>query len=194
MGGPAASRARYVPAIATWLLAGIVGALAFWIVQVIAGEGTIPQFMGEQITSARGYAPALAPAIGWAVHLGVSLAYAGLFSLVTSLFTGRSFPARAASTLVVALTLGWVTALIAPPAISVTISVLGGQGWASELFPINTETGLPFWNHLLFFGICWLIQMAVPGVYDRAVSRLRPAVRPPTIERRPPARTEERSR
>ncbi|MGH7313255.1 MAG: hypothetical protein ACREJV_08785 [Candidatus Rokuibacteriota bacterium] len=37
---------------------------------------------------------------------------------------------RAAGTLVVALTLGWVTALIAPPAISVTISKRHSPSWS----------------------------------------------------------------
>lgn len=144
---------------AAWLVSGIAGALVFWLVQVVAGEGTIPQFMGEQIASTGGYAPFLAPALGWAVHLGVSLAYAGLFGIIAALFTPASLPARAAATLVLALGLGWVTALIAPPAISITISVLSGQGWPSELFPVNTEIGLPLWNHLLFFVLCWLIQV-----------------------------------
>jgi hypothetical protein len=51
--------------------------------------------------------------------------------------------------------------VIAPPAISVTISVLGGRAWPSELFPVNTELGLPFWNHLLFFAFCWLVQVVI---------------------------------
>ncbi len=186
---------RRAQPVTAWLIAGIVGALAFWLVQILAGEGTIPQFMGEQIAIAGGHAPVLAPAIGWAVHLGVSLTYAGLFALVAKLFTGRRFPARLAAMLVVALALGWVTALIAPPAISVTISVLGGQGWPSELLPLNTQIGLPFWNHLLFFALCWLVQVAaVPGVYDRIIARLGAAIRTPTIVRRPPPGTDQRPR
>ncbi|MGH7335640.1 MAG: hypothetical protein ACREKS_23405 [Candidatus Rokuibacteriota bacterium] len=148
-------------AVAAWLVSGVAGALVFWLVQVMAGEGTIPQFMGEQIARMGGYAPVLAPAIGWAVHLGVSLAYAGCFALIASSLARTTFPTRVAVTLVLALGLGWVTAVIAPPAISVTISVLGRRGWPAELFPFNTEIGLPFWNHLLFFALCWLVQVVI---------------------------------
>ncbi len=154
---------RRALAVAAWLVSGVAGAIVFWLVQVAAGEGTIPQFMGEQIASTGGYAPVLAPAIGWAVHLGVSLAYAGFFALIASLFARASFPARVTATLVLVLGLGWVTAVIAPPAISVTISVLSGRAWPSELFPFNTEIGLPLWNHLLFFSLCWLVQVVVAG-------------------------------
>lgn len=93
-------------AVAAWLVSGIAGALVFWIVQVVAGEGTIPQFMGEQIASGGGYAPSFAPAIGWGVHLGVSLAYAGLLAVITNLLPWTNVAARAAVTLVLALGLG----------------------------------------------------------------------------------------
>lgn len=39
-----------------------------------------------------------------------------------------------------------------------TIGVASGQGWPSELFPLNTELGLPFWNHVSFFLLNWLVQ------------------------------------
>ena len=48
--------------------------------------------------------------------------------------------------------------MIAPPAISVTISQLGGQRWPAELFPLNFEVSLPLWNHLLFFLLNWLLH------------------------------------
>jgi len=61
-----------------------------------------------------------------------------------------------------ALVLGWVTAVVAPPAISVTIALLGGQGFPTTLFPFNTDPGLPLWNHLLFFIVSWAIQALGP--------------------------------
>ena len=62
----------------------------------------------------------------------------------------------------------WLTTRIAPPAISVTIAVLAGQGWPAELFPVNTELGLAFWNHVVFFVLNWAIQAVGPRLLGRA--------------------------
>ena len=62
----------------------------------------------------------------------------------------RESRVSAVVSLVLALALGWATAVIAPPAISVTINLLGGKGWAAELFPLNFEVSLPLWNITCF--------------------------------------------
>ncbi|OGK93868.1 MAG: hypothetical protein A2X51_02650 [Candidatus Rokubacteria bacterium GWC2_70_24] len=146
------------PEVCLWLVAGISGSLLFWLVQVVAGSGTITEFFGQQIVAAGGYPAWLGPLIGWAVHLGVSLAYAAVLGVFVVMV--RRAEVRFAATLafVAALVLGWVTAFVAPPAISVTIALLGGQGFPTTLFPFNTEPGLPLWNHLLFFIVSWAIQ------------------------------------
>lgn len=147
---------------ALWLVSGIAGAVLFWFVQVLTGGPTIPDFMGEQIADAGGYPARFAPAIGWAVHLGVSLSYALLFGVVVLVLTATRFPAQVAISLAVAVALGWVTAVVAPPAISVTVGIASGHGWPSELFPLNTEVGLPFWNHVTFFLLNWIVQALGP--------------------------------
>jgi hypothetical protein len=38
-----------------WLVAGIVGSVVFWLVQILAGSGTITEFIGEQIAAAGAY-------------------------------------------------------------------------------------------------------------------------------------------
>lgn len=154
--------------VVLWLVAGVAGSVQFWLVQVATGGPTIPDFMGEQIVAAGGYAPVLAPFVGWAVHLGVSVSYALLFAVVVLILAHLSFPTRAGAALVVALLLAWLTTRIAPPAISVTIAVLAGQGWPAELFPVNTELGLPFWNHVVFFVLNWAIQAVGPRLLGRA--------------------------
>lgn len=154
--------------VALWLIAGVAGSVQFWLVQVATGGPTIPDFMGEQIVTTGGYTPALAPFVGWAVHLGVSLSYAFLFAVVVLVLGRVAFPTRAGTALVVALLLAWLTARIAPPAISVTIAVLAGQGWPAELFPLNTELGLPFWNHVVFFVLNWAVQAVGPRLLGRA--------------------------
>ena len=148
--------------VTAWLVAGVAGSLVFWGVQILAGGPTITAFVGDQIVSAGGYPVSMAAPLGWAVHLGVSLSYALLFGVVAAA-AERASPAVAASvTLLAALVLGWITAVIAPPAISVTIRVLSGQGWPGELFPLNFELDLPLANHLLFFLLNWIVQALAP--------------------------------
>lgn len=154
--------------IALWAVAGLSGSVVFWLVQTLSGGPTITAFMGEQLVAAGGYPPALTTLLGWAVHVGVSLAYALLFAVLLSLLFSLSVSVRLAISFVLAVALGWVTAVVAPPAISVAISLLGSQGWPDELYPLNTELGLPFWNHLLFFLVNWAIQAAGPRLLGRS--------------------------
>lgn len=167
---PAERNRRGVGALAVvlWVIAGVAGSVQFWLIQIATGSPTIPDFMGEQIVTTGGYTPALAPFVGWAVHLGVSLSYALLFAVVVLVLGHVAFPTRAAAALVVALLLAWLTTRIAPPAISVTVALLAGQGWPAELFPLNIELGLPFWNHVIFFALNWLVQAVGPRLLGRA--------------------------
>jgi hypothetical protein len=149
-------------------VAGLAGSVAFWLVQTVTGGPTITAFMGEQIVAVGGYPQSFTTLIGWAVHLAVSLSYAFLFAVLVLFLGAVSFPARAVASLFGALGLGWVTAVMAPPAISVTVGLLGRHGWPAELFPLNTELGLPLWNHLLFFLLNWAIQVVGPRLIRRA--------------------------
>src|SRR3989442_960788 len=144
--------------IGAWLVAGIAGSVTFWPAQVLAGGPTITAFIGNQIVSIGGYSKGLSTLAGWAVHIAVRLAYAFLFGVIAAVLSRASVAVSAVVTLVAALVLGWATAVIAPPAISVTISLLGGQGWPAELFPPDFELSLPLWNHLLFFLLNWMLQ------------------------------------
>ena len=147
---------------ALWLVSGIAGAVLFWLVQRLTGGPTIPDFMGEQIAGAGGFPARFAPAIGWAIHVGVSLSYALLFGVIVLLLAATRVPAQVVISAMIAVALAWVTTMVAAPAIRVTISVVSGQGWPSELFPPNTELGLPFWNHIGFFLLNWLVQALGP--------------------------------
>ena len=144
-----------------WLMAGVVGSLSFWYFQVIFEDATIPQFMGEQIVTEGGYPTVLVPFIGWGVHLAVSLSYALLFALIVAALPVEA-GALLVSGLVLAALLGWLTALLTSPAIAVTISLLSGHGFPAELPGLNTEVGLPLYNHLLFFGVVWVFVTLLP--------------------------------
>ena len=147
-----------------WLGAGLAGSLAFWYFQVLTGGATITQFLGEQIVTEGGYLKDLAPFIGWGVHLGVSLSYALLFAILIAALPINSPGAMTAVGLLLAGLLGWVTTLLTEPAIAVTISVLSGHGFPAELPGLNTDAGLPLYNHLLFFGVVWFFTVLVPAV------------------------------
>jgi len=148
--------------VGLWLIASIVGSLVFWLFQVLTGPGTIPQFMGQQIVSQRGYPPWMTIPIGWGVHLGVSLSYALLFAVIMMLPFSRSHGVQVVVGAVVAALLGWVTTLLTVPAITATISVLSGKGFPQSLPGLNTTFGLPFWNHMIFFGVVWLVYLLIP--------------------------------
>ncbi len=143
--------------VVRWLTAGVAGSLFFWLFQVLTGGGTITQFMGEQIATQGGYPMGLAPLIGWGVHVGVSLSYALLFAVIMSVIPTKSSGATLGTGLVLAAVLGWVTTLLTSPAITVTISVLSRHGFPAELPGLNTDVDLPLYNHLLFFGVVWVV-------------------------------------
>jgi hypothetical protein len=145
-----------------WIVAGITGAIVFWLFQVLTGPSTIPQFIGQEVVSQGSYPEALTAPIGWGVHLGVSLSYSLLFALVMLIPFSSSGNVRVLIGLVIAALLGWTTTLLTAPAITVTISILSGQGFPTSIPEFNTTLGLPFWNHLLFFGVVWMIYTVIP--------------------------------
>ena len=150
--------------VVRWLCAGVVGSLSFWLFQILTGDSTIPQFMGEQIAAQGGYAARWAPLIGWGVHLGVSLSYALLFAVIIAVLPTRSSAATLRAGLVLAAVLAWITTLLTTPAITATISILSGQGFPAELPGLNTDVDLPLYNHLLFFGVVWVFTALVPAL------------------------------
>lgn len=148
--------------LAWWLIAALGGSVLFWLVQAADGSGTITAFMGTRIVEAGEYPAALAPVIGWAVHLGVSLSYAFLAGIVAWLASGAPRWAGLPGAVAAASLLGWLTTVIAPPAIGVTIALLGEGRWPEAFFPLNFEVGLPLWNHVLFFLATTLTQLLGP--------------------------------
>src|SRR6266508_4912357 len=145
-----------------WIVAGLAGAIVFWLFQVLTGPATISQFIGQEIVSQGGYPEALTVPIGWGVHLGVSLSYSLLFALIMLIPFSLSESVRVLIGVLIAVLLGWITTLLTAPAITVTISTLSRQGFPSGIPELNTTFGLPFWNHLMFFAVVWLIYTLIP--------------------------------
>jgi hypothetical protein len=153
-----------------WILAGLTGATTFWLFQVLTGPSTIPQFIGQEIVSRGGYPEALSVPIGWGVHLGVSLSYSHLFALIMLIPFSSSSGIRVLIGMIAAILMGWITTLLTVPAITVTISMLSMQGFPASIPELNTTLGLPFWNHVLFFEIVWLIYTLIPTLRETAVT------------------------
>ncbi len=149
--------------VSRWQAAGIVGAMVFWLFQRFTGPATITQFMGEQIVSQGGYPMALVLPIGWGVHVGVSLGYSFLYAIILLIPVWRARGGQLVGGLVIAALLGWVTTLLTAPAITATISILSGKGFPGSLPGLNPTYGLPFWNHMLFFAVVWIIYVVIPG-------------------------------
>ena len=151
-----------------WLSAGIIGSLQFWLFQISTGPSTIAEYMGQEIVARGNYPEWLTVPIGWGVHLGVSLGYSLLFALIMLIPFSRSREFRIVIGFVIAAALGWITALLTVPAITVTVSVLSGQGFPAGLPGFNTSFGLPFWNHMLFFEVVWLVYLPIPYFFTEA--------------------------
>lgn len=150
--------------VGRWLAAGIIGSVSFWLFQVFTGPGTITRFMGAQIVAQGGYPENLTAPIGWGVHLGVSLGYSFLFAVIIAFFQALSVGGRLILGLVVAAAMGWITTLLTAPAIAAAISLLSGKGFPASLPPLNTAYGPPFWNHMLFFAVVWLVYLLLPAL------------------------------
>ncbi len=143
-------------------MAGIAGAIVFWLLQSAVGPLTITAFMGQQIVTQGGYAQSWSIPIGWGIHLVVSLAYSFLFAVIMLPLFVLAERFQLVLGLVMGAALGWGTTLITVPAVTATISVLSGKGFPANLPGLNTSYGLPFWNHMLFFGVVWLIYLFIP--------------------------------
>ena len=152
-------------------LAALFGAATFITVQHVTGSAQdITQFIGAQIVRRGGYAASLSGVIGWGVHLSVSLSYAVLFAaIVLAPFFPSAGRVRWVAGLVTALLLGWVTTLLTAPAIALTISFLSGEGFPNSLPALNTALGVPFWNHVAFFGVSWLVTVVGRDLVNRRV-------------------------
>jgi len=171
------TRAHGFVEYAFWIvLAGAAGANVFVTIQILAGLPLhIAEFMGAQIARRGGYDASLAGVIGWSVHAAVALGYATLFALILQL---PGFPSARGPRLTLAalcaVGLGWLTTLIAPPAIGLTIGALAGQGIPDSLPGPNTSVGIPLWTHLAFFATCFLILAVARPMGDRRPSVIDP--------------------
>lgn len=142
----------------------IIGSLAFSWVQLLTGTNDITSFIGGKVVEAGQYPEHLASGIGWTTHMVISFSYALMIAVIVSLpILPREYPKRLLYGVVLGLFIGWVSTLISNPAISVTISLLSGQGMTPEVwYPIYWKLGVPLYNHLWYFVAAFLIVDTLP--------------------------------
>ncbi len=139
------------------LVAAVLGAVAFVTAQRLKGYPVhIAEFVGDQIVAGGGYPEATAGFWGWGVHLSVSLAYAALFGFMVScsFLHGSKLGPRLTGLMLVPI-LGYLSTAVAAPAIAVTVALLSGSGLPAAVPPFNLQLDFVFWNHALFFLVCW---------------------------------------
>ncbi len=59
--------------------------------------------------------------------------------------------------------LAYLSTAIASPAIAVTVGLLSRQGLPASLPAFNLQLNFVFWNHALFFLVCWAVYLAPVG-------------------------------
>ncbi len=147
------------------LVAATLGAIVFVFAQALNGYPMhIADYVGAQIVRQGGYPEGAAGLIGWAVHIGVSLVYASVFGfLVSSAFLHGSKISPRITGLMLVPVLAYLSTAIAAPAIAVTAGLLSGQGLPASLPAFNLQLNFVFWNHALFFLVCWAVYLAPVG-------------------------------
>jgi len=146
-------------------VAATLGAIVFVSAQALKGYPMhIADYIGAQIVSQGGYPEAAAGLIGWAVHIGVSLVYASIFGfLVSCAFLHGSKIGPKLTGLMLVPVLAYLSTAIAAPAIVVTVGLLSGQGLPASLPAFSLQLSFVFWNHALFFLVCWAVYLAPVG-------------------------------
>ena len=141
------------------LLTTLIAGLGFtWVQVVFADWGEIGTWIGTQIVQRGGYPEKFIGPVGWTVHLAISFSYALLVASILALpFFPKSAATRLVSMLIVALALGWITTIITTPAIEVTVSLLSGSGFPTEIPGLNFKIYLALWNHIAFFVVSFLL-------------------------------------
>lgn len=134
------------------LIAAGVGGLGFVWIQTLTGTTNIAEFVGQKIVQTGGYPAVFASPIGWTVHLAIAVQYAVAMTVLLALpIWPTERLTRVTIKIAAAIAVGFIGTWVANPAISVTVSFLGGAGWPAELYPVNTKFGVPLLNHVLFF-------------------------------------------
>ncbi|MEE9208770.1 MAG: hypothetical protein V3U67_10460 [Gemmatimonadota bacterium] len=154
------------------IAAGVAGAIVFVLAQEIAGyPQNIAEFMGNQLTSRGPLPESMSLVFGWAIHVTIAIGYAALFgaAVASPMLRSPAGGVRFIPAVVLALVLGYVAGVIAPPAISATLGLLTGEGLPAALPLLNLSFGFAIWNHIGFFIVCLLVLVIIPA--SRAGSR-----------------------
>ena len=118
------------------LIAGAAGGISYWLVQVLAGQQPVTRMLGNMFFNG-------SEAMGWTLHLFVSVAYAYLFMVLHNAIAKRDTESTLQTPLVSAAILALVLAIAATFLIA---------------------PGMPqfvLWNHVLFFFVVGFVAISL---------------------------------
>ena len=129
------------------ILIGLIASIAFILIQPFFGLATLTSRHAAAYVSLGGYNETVALILSWVVHVGVSIVYAILSTLIFNINSSLIISS------IQVLVLGWITTLIATPANEWVVKLVTTQKLPdiSALAPVNTDIGPKFWLHVMFF-------------------------------------------
>jgi hypothetical protein len=133
--------------LVTAILVGLVASMAFILVQPLFGMATLTSRHAAAYMGQGGYGAMAALVLSWLVHVGVSIFYALLSTVIFQ------WNASTLVSLVQVVALGWITTLIATPANEWVVRLVTTARIPefSSLAAVNTQVGPKLWLHMLFF-------------------------------------------
>lgn len=134
--------------IITALVVGLIASIAFILVQPFFGMATLTSRHAAAYVHYGTYSDTAALILSWVVHIGVSIFYALLSTMIFNF--NHSFLVSVGQM----IGLGWLTTLIATPANEWVVKLVTTAQFPAfnSLTALNTQIGPKLWLHMLFFG------------------------------------------
>lgn len=141
--------------LTTALILGLIASVVFIVAQPLFGMATLTSRHASAYVNYGSYSETSAVILSWLLHIGVSIFYTLLSTLIFninhSLFVNFSQ----------IIALGWISTLFATPANEWVVKLVTTQQLPllESLSALNTQIGPKLWLHILFFTfvICGLL-------------------------------------
>jgi hypothetical protein len=138
---------------------GLIASIAFILIQPFFGMVTLTSRHASAYLNNGAYSETSALIVSWMVHVGVSIFYALLSTIIFNI--NHSILVSFGQVIV----LGWLTTLAATPANEFVVKFITTEQFPalSSLSALNTEVGPKLWLHILFFAFVlagvWLTRI-----------------------------------
>lgn len=146
----------------TAFVVGLIAGIAFILVQPLFGMATLTSRHAAAYVNYGAYSETAALILSWFVHIGVSIFYALLSTLIFNF--NHSLLVSVGQT----ISLGWLSTLIATPANEWVVKLVTTAQFPAfnSLAALNTQIGPKLWLHLLFFAF------VLGGLYLTRIKKL----------------------